>query len=233
MSQLELPLRMIISGPSGSGKGILTSKLLLDTFRGKFSKLYYFSASASLDMNLKPIKDYAEKHLGQGENDPALYDEWDEAVLGNILTRQQKVCDFVRKQGSSKKFHICIICDDFATERRVVRGGSLEKLFLRGRHYFASVIVLTQFYRLTSPSIRSNAIVAVFFKFRSGADKEAVMSENSAIVPRRTLEALFEKATSRPFGFLMILLTETDPAKMFFSGLDTRIIPNAKEPSPE
>ena len=225
MSQLELPLRMIISGPSGSGKGILTSKLLLEAFRGKFAKIYYFSASATLDVNLKPIKAYAEKHLGQGENDPALYDEWDEEVLANILKRQQKVCDFVKKQGSSKKFHICIICDDFATERKVVRGGSLEKLFLRGRHYNASVIVLTQYYRLLSPSVRTNAVVAAFFRFRSGSDKEAVMSENSAIVPRRTLEALYEKATSRPFGFLMILLTETDPAKMFFSGLDNRLIP--------
>jgi hypothetical protein len=225
---LELPLRMIISGPSGSGKGILTSKLLLETFRGKFHKIYYFSASSTLDANLDPLRKYCEERLGQGENDPCLYDSWDEAVLGDILARQQKVCNFVKEHGSKRKFHIAIICDDFATERRVVRGGSLERLFLRGRHYNASVLVLTQYYKLLSPSIRTNAMALVVFRLRSGADKEAIMSENSAIVDRRVLEALYVTATSKPFGFLLILLSEPDPAKIFFSGLDTRLIPNAK-----
>ena len=33
-----LPHRMIISGPSGSGKGILTSEILLKHMKGKFKK---------------------------------------------------------------------------------------------------------------------------------------------------------------------------------------------------
>ena len=228
---LELPLRMVISGPSGSGKGILTSKLLLETFRGKFTKIYYFSASSTLDDNLLPLKKYCEKHLGQGENDPCLYDSWDESVLENIVERQKKVCDYVKAQNSKRIFHICIICDDFATERRVVRGGTLEKLFLRGRHFSASVLVLTQYYRLLSPSIRTNATALAVFRLRSGADKEAIMSENSAIVKRKTLEALDDIATSKAFGFLLILLSESDPSKMFFSSLETRLIPpDANQP---
>ena len=228
---LELPLRMVISGPSGSGKGILTSKLLLETFRGKFTKIYYFSASSTLDVNLGPLQKYCEKHLGQGENDPCLYDNWDESVLENIVERQKKVCDYVKAQNSKRRFHICIVCDDFATERRVVRGGTLEKLFLRGRHFSASVLVLTQYYRLLSPSIRTNATALAVFRLRSGADKEAIMSENSAIVKRKTLEALYDIATSKAFGFLLILLSESDPSKMFFSGLETRLIPpNANQP---
>jgi hypothetical protein len=230
---LELPLRMVISGPSGSGKGILTSKLLLETFRNRFQKIYYFSASSRLDENLGPLQKYCEKHLGQGENDPCLYDTWDEAVLENILERQKKVCDYVKAQNSKRKFHICIVCDDFATERTVVRGGTLEKLFLRGRHFSASVLVLTQYYRLLSPSIRTNATALAVFRLRSGADKEAIMSENSAIVKRKTLEALYDIATSNAFSFLLILLAESDPSKMLFSGLETRLIPpNANQPPP-
>ena len=221
---LELPLRMVVSGPSGSGKGILTSKLLLETFRGKFSKIYYFSASSTLDINLGPLQKYCEEHLGQGEKDPCLYDSWDEEVLEGILERQKKVCDLVKKRGSKRKFHICIVCDDFATERRVVRGGTLERLFLRGRHFNASCLVLTQYYRLLSPSIRTNATALALFKLRSGADYQAIMSENSAIVKRKILEELYDIATSKPFGFLLILLAESDPSKMFFSGLDTRLV---------
>ena len=215
---------MVISGPSGSGKGILTSKLLLETFRGKFAKIYYFSASSTLDVNLAPIQRYCEEHLGQGKDDPVLHDSWDEEVIENIIERQMKVCDLVKKRGSKRKFHICIVCDDFATERRVVRGGTLERLFLRGRHFSASCVVLTQYYRLLSPSIRTNATALAIFRLRSGADKEAIMSENNAIVKRKTLEELYDIATSKPFGFLLILLSESDPKKMFFSGLDTRLI---------
>ncbi len=41
-----LALRMIISGPSGSGKGILVSQILLKHYRGKFEKIYYFQHQA-------------------------------------------------------------------------------------------------------------------------------------------------------------------------------------------
>ena len=185
-------------------------------------------------MNLGPLQKYCEKHLGQGENDPCLYDTWDEAVLENILERQKKVCDYVKAQkgqNSKRRFHICIVCDDFATERRVVRGVTLERLFLRGRHFSASVIVLSQYYRLLSPSIRTNATALAIFRLRSGADKEAIMSENSAIVKRKTLEALYDIATSEAFGFLLILLSESNPSKMFFSSLETRLIPpDANQP---
>ncbi len=43
------PIRMIVSGPSGSGKGILTSEILLKHNRGKFEKKYilFFSIKQS------------------------------------------------------------------------------------------------------------------------------------------------------------------------------------------
>jgi hypothetical protein len=88
------------------------------------------------------------------------------------------------------------------------------------------VLVLTQYYRILSPSIRTNATALAIFRLRSGADKEAIMSENSAIVKRKTLEDLYDIATSKPFGFLLILLSEADPSRMFFSGLHTRLVPS-------
>ena len=59
------PLRMILNGISGAGKGHLTSEILLKHHRGKYARIYYFSGSAKVDINLQPIVDYAEKHLGQ------------------------------------------------------------------------------------------------------------------------------------------------------------------------
>ena len=224
----EPSLRMIISGPSGSGKGILLSELLLKHYRHKFAKIYYFSASALLDDNLKPIQKYCEKHLGQGENDPCMYDTWDEGVIEGILERQMAVCAHVKKRGSKQKFHIAIICDDFADDRKVVRSGLLEKIFCKGRHANVSCFVLTQYYRLLSPVLRCQQNCLAVFRLRNIKDKTAILEENSAVVNSKVLEKMYDIATSKPFGFLLILLTETDPDKMFFSSLDSRLIPNVK-----
>ena len=220
------PLRMIISGPSGSGKGILTSQILLEHHRGKYEKIYYFSASAKVDDNLKSLENYAFEHLEQDpEKDPCLYDTWDEGVVEAILDRQTAIVRYMKDRKRRRKFHIAIIVDDFANERRVVRGGILERLYLRGRHILCSVFVLTQYYRLLSPAIRTNATVLACFRMRNIKDLEAILEENSAMVEKDKLKLMYDKATSKPFGFLLIKLTETDVKKMFFGSFETRLVP--------
>ena len=222
----EPSLRMIISGPSGSGKGILTSEILLNHYKGKFEKIYYFSASALVDDNLKPLRKYCEEHLNMDpEKDPCLYDTWDDSVVEKILDRQAAVTEYMKRKGSKKRYHIAVICDDFANERRVVRGGVLERLYLRGRHINCSTFVLTQYYRLLSPAIRTNATHLACFRMRNIKDRDAIIEENAAIIDKELLLQMYDKATSRPFGFLLILLTETDPNKTFYSSFDTRLIP--------
>ena len=220
------PLRIIISGPSGSGKGILTSQILLELHRGKYEKIYYFSASAKVDDNLKPLEKYCFANLGQDpEKDPCLYDSWDDSVVERILDRQAAVVKYMKERKSKKKFHIAVICDDFANERRVVRGGILERLYLRGRHILCSVFVLTQYYRLLSPAIRTNATALAVFRMRNIKDLEAILEENSAMVEKDKLKLMYDKATSKPFGFLFLKLTETDVKKMFYGSFNTRLVP--------
>ena len=67
------PFRGIISGPSGTGKGVLTQSLILnpELYRGCFERIYYCSGSANLDHNLRVIADYAARELKQDpERDP-------------------------------------------------------------------------------------------------------------------------------------------------------------------
>ena len=79
---------MIISGPSGTGKGVLTQNLLLSPqcYKGCFERIYYCSGSAHLDHNLRAISDYAERELGQdAERDPCLIEGWDVERLSAII----------------------------------------------------------------------------------------------------------------------------------------------------
>ena len=86
------PFRMIISGPSGTGKGILTQSLICSEqcYRGCFERIYYCSGSTNLDHKLRVIQDYAEHELRQdSEKDPCLIEGWDVERLTKIIAKQR------------------------------------------------------------------------------------------------------------------------------------------------
>ena len=52
----RLPTRSIVLGPSGSGKTVLLTNLILDVYKGCFSRIYIFSPSIDVDATWKPVK---------------------------------------------------------------------------------------------------------------------------------------------------------------------------------
>ena len=59
----KLPLRDIILGPSGAGKGILISNMILDIYKDCFDRIFLFSPSIDVDKTWRPVKEYIEKSL--------------------------------------------------------------------------------------------------------------------------------------------------------------------------
>ena len=57
----RLPLRDIILGPSGAGKGILLSNMILDIYRGCSDIIFIFSPSIDVDETWQPMNEYIEK----------------------------------------------------------------------------------------------------------------------------------------------------------------------------
>ncbi len=58
----RLPTRNIVLGPSGSGKTVLLTNLILDVYKGCFSRIYIFSPSIDVDATWKPVKNYIQEH---------------------------------------------------------------------------------------------------------------------------------------------------------------------------
>ena len=54
----KIPVRMILLAPSGSGKTVLLSNLILNIYRGCFERIYIFSPSIDLDSTWLPVKKY-------------------------------------------------------------------------------------------------------------------------------------------------------------------------------
>ena len=59
----RLPFSQIITGPSGSGKGILLQSMILDIYRNVFERIYVWSPSISVDSNWTPVKKYIQDEL--------------------------------------------------------------------------------------------------------------------------------------------------------------------------
>ena len=52
----HLPMRAMICGPSGSGKTILLQNMVLDIYKGCFSRIYIFSPSVDIDHTWEPVE---------------------------------------------------------------------------------------------------------------------------------------------------------------------------------
>ena len=223
----KLSARIIISGPSGTGKGVLVASLLLNPqlYRDCFAKIYYFSGSATLDHSLEPLKDYAHSQLGMSqEEDPCLRDGWSEAEVSKILANQRKVVLAAKRRGTELPA-ICIVCDDLADNKKAMHGSMLQSLFTRGRHSNVTIILMTQRYRLLDVTTRVNANALFIFRMRNAKDLEAIVEENSALADKDTLLRVYDQATREKYGFLYVDLMQSDPNLMFFKNLTARLLP--------
>ena len=59
----KLPMRSMLVGPSGSGKTALLTNVVLDIYKGCFSRIYIWSPSIEVDNTWKPVKDYIRDHI--------------------------------------------------------------------------------------------------------------------------------------------------------------------------
>ena len=59
----KLPIRALVLSPGSGGKTTMITRLLVDKqfYGGKFSRIYWFSPSATVDDALDPLRDYVKK----------------------------------------------------------------------------------------------------------------------------------------------------------------------------
>ena len=104
----------------------------------------------------------------------------------------------------------------------------LNTLFIRGRHSQISTIVSSQKLRLISSTMRVNTQFLCVWRLRSALELEGLLEEVSALHDKKTLLAMYEHATSQPYGFWYINLTK-HPAEMFFEGFHSQMRATKKD----
>ena len=213
----KLPVRGILLGPSGAGKGVLLQNMILDIYRDCFERVYIFSPSINVDHTWLPVKTYLDNKINLSEDEPSLYyDTYDPESLQAIIDTQRKIVEHQKTKRSNKLFSILIIVDDFADDPSFNRNNKLlHSLYVRGRHSQISTLVSTQKFAALSPLIRVNACSLYVFRLRNYQDLNTFLDEVSAIVDRKTLLQMYKSATDLDFGFLFVKLNSRSKKNMF------------------
>ena len=224
----RLPMRSIILGPSGSGKTILIQNMILDIYKGCFSRIFIFSPSINVDSTWLSVKEYIEKemHVQQTDKEPIYFDHYNPDDLQQIIETQHKVIQFQKKHGHKKLFSILVVVDDFADQPSFSRNSPLlNQLFVRGRHNSISTIVGTQKFNALSPLIRVNATELYVYRLRNYKDLETFVEEVSAVVSgdKKLILEIYNMATSAPYSFLFVNLRAKERNNMFMIKFDKRI----------
>ena len=134
----------MLVGPSGSGKTVLLTNMILDIYKGCFSRIYIWSPSIEVDNTWKPVKDYIRDHIKPNDRDKYYFDSYDPAELQQVLNTQ-KIKDDQKEQKHEYLYQILIVIDDFADDANfTLKPQLLHQLHTRGRHYMISTITSTQ-----------------------------------------------------------------------------------------
>ena len=90
----KLPFSQIITGPSGSGKGILLQSMILDIYRDVFERIYVWSPSISVDSNWLPVKKHIQDNFQVDlEKKKCLFDEYIPEELEAVIKRQHRISE--------------------------------------------------------------------------------------------------------------------------------------------
>ena len=223
----KLPMRSMLVGPSGGGKTVLLTNMILDIYRDCFSRVYVWSPSINVDSTWKPVKDYIRDHIKPNDREKCYFDSYEPSELEQVIKTQQKVIDYQKEQKHKDLYQILIVIDDFADDTNFTRKSTLlHQLYIRGRHYMISTITSTQVYKQISPIVRKNMTHLFIYRLRNYGDLEAIIEELSAVYDKKTLLQIYHEAIDEPYSFLYVNLMSKDRTKMFMKKFEEYLVPS-------
>jgi hypothetical protein len=210
----KCPFRTCYVAGSTGGKTNLLVTQVTQHFRGVFSRIVLVSPSHGLDDTLQPIYKLMES-LGQDVEEDCR-DHYDDTWLTEKLSEQRRIVEYQKKHGATWLHQLLVLLDDVSDSGARIRQagsgqGALSTLMCRSRHFGTSCILSLQKLFTAPPLLRCNFSDIVLLKLKVQRELSAALEEVSALLPdKQSLEAVYRKAVSVPYGFLWIALGRPD-----------------------
>ena len=89
-------MRSVLVGPSGSGKAVLLTNMILGIYKGCFNIIYIWSPSTSVDNTWKLVKDYIRDHIEPNDRDKHYFDSYDPSELEQNTTTSSRLSEITK-----------------------------------------------------------------------------------------------------------------------------------------
>ena len=182
---LEIPFRMLIIAPSGSGKSNFLCNLLklMCVGSGTYDEIILFCKS-----RYEPLYEYLA-----------------EASKGSIVVTEDlsKLPPIKEMNNNTQKLYIF---DDLVLEKHP----EIDTLFIRGRKLGVSLIFLTQSFYQTPKIIRQNTRYFAILKISGGRDLNMLLRDICVDKTKEQLMELYNYATNEKFSVLIIDAESSD-----------------------
>ena len=84
---------------------MLLTNMILDIYKGCFSRIYIWSPSIEVDSTWKPVKYCIRDHIKPNDREKCYFDSYDPSELEQVIKKtQQKVIDYQKQENI--KMHI-------------------------------------------------------------------------------------------------------------------------------
>ena len=205
----NLPARLIITSPSGGGKSGYLGNLLLreEYYKNDFEpeNIFIFSGSVKGDDKLQTIVTELEIPSSNIFSD---YDDQSLEVIYEMLVENYND-NIEDKVKDKKKLNSIILFDDLAfnNSMKATKGEKmLKKVFMNGRKFLISCVIISQKYTAIGSVLRENASGLILGR-SSNAQLEVIEKDHNYLTgkdSRKNFFNAFKETTNKPFGKFII-----------------------------
>jgi ABC-type oligopeptide transport system ATPase subunit len=187
---LAQPFPMGIVGNIGSGKTVLTQKLIR-MWSFKFDVIVWISPTYSLQ----------EISLLPDATGFVVFDKLSVENL-NIIKQHQEERNIQRLQDGLPPSYMLLVLDDQGMQtRKLLQGGVLDDILIRSRHFKIYTIQLAQRYMQLSPSLRSNAKFLLLFAEHNPQERRNLYTYHG-VGDRKQFFQTLDHYTSQPYSWI-------------------------------
>jgi len=213
----KVNFRWILSGPSKSGKTNL-ARWSLDKYytngRGKswFDEIYLLSPTANIDYCWADLKGLKPKNRITNPTPQLLLkilNDQKKDIQGStsdMAAQRMSSAQLSKRKQKAKK--VLIIFDDAIAESKMINSKEFLKVFVAGRHYGISSMVMTQSYVKVPRSVRLQATHVSMFPSRSSEIERLYSEHGPKELNKKDFTELVQFATrpneEEPFPFLFV-----------------------------
>ena len=178
--------RMLLVGPSGSGKSNLLMNFLLKFI--DYDRLYIYSPHLQQDCykKLKHVLECVENETGE-----------------QILTMEANLDDMVSPEDLDPHMQNVIVFDDLVLSSKESQR-KMTEMFVRGRHANCSCIYLSQMYHKIPRDIRLNSTHLCIFDVCNKREMSLLSTELNSKMSNSDFINMYCKCTEKPYDFMYI-----------------------------